>query len=327
MLDLARIERIRLTAKPRFQRFIAYIMLFPNYYLPRRVRISFEGFEKVPDTPVIYAMNHTDRYNYWPFQFWLWRHARRFTATWVKGKYYRNRWLGWFMEKVNSIPTVSRGYLIAEDFVSTLGQSPSTEEYNLLRGWVDRGEEPDAKTVPEEILRRQRNILGRPFQPEAEDYAAYINGLFGRMMERFVALNEQCFEKKLDLLVFPQGTRSIRLPRGRIGLSQIALRYKRTIVPVGCNGSDLVYPGGSPWAKGGRIVYRFGDPIPYEEMAPYHVGTDYQPFSPPAESNYREQFQGLVNVVMERINELLDEKYQTATEEQSDGVDGTRRFV
>ena len=42
----------------------------------------------MPDEPVIFAMNHTDRYNYVPFQYGLWQEKDRFTATWVKGKYY-----------------------------------------------------------------------------------------------------------------------------------------------------------------------------------------------------------------------------------------------
>src|SRR5690606_29201 len=85
MLDLARLERIRLTPSPRFQRVVAYALLRPNYELPPRVDIVFEGQEKVPNEPVIFAMNHTDRYNYWPFQYSLWRRTGRFTATWVKG--------------------------------------------------------------------------------------------------------------------------------------------------------------------------------------------------------------------------------------------------
>ena len=52
--------------------------------------------------PVIYAMNHTDNFNYWPFQYSLHCAFQRYTATWVKGKNYEGtissafmRWTTW----------------------------------------------------------------------------------------------------------------------------------------------------------------------------------------------------------------------------------------
>ncbi|MEZ4253024.1 MAG: hypothetical protein R3B99_32855 [Polyangiales bacterium] len=111
MLDIPRLDRIRLEARPRWQRAVARGVLFPNYELvpARKVEIVFEGYEKVPKESVVFAMNHTDRFNYWPFQYQLWRDHRRFTATWVKGKYYENPIVGKFMEMTNNLPTVSRG--------------------------------------------------------------------------------------------------------------------------------------------------------------------------------------------------------------------------
>jgi hypothetical protein len=37
-------------------------------------------------------MNHTDRYNYWPFQYQLWKWQYPYTTVWAKGKYYRTGW-------------------------------------------------------------------------------------------------------------------------------------------------------------------------------------------------------------------------------------------
>ena len=332
MLDVDTLQRIRLTARPRVQRFIAWTLLFPNYSLPPRVRIELEGAEQLPDEPVVFAMNHTDRYNYWPFQYALYRQRRRFTATWVKGKYYENLGLAKFMEWTNNIPTVSRGYLISKDFLQTLGRAPKEEEYSTLRRWVDAaaidpGATADLSAIPETVLKEPRNPLGRPFDPQGEDYAAYINGLFRIMMKRFVELNAEAFDKGLDLLIFPQGTRSIRLPKGHIGLAQIVMRYRRTVVPIGCNGCDHIYPGGSPLAKGGTVVYRFGAPIPYDEMKEFHPSEPYEPFTPEAESKHQRAFQGLTDVVMDRINDLLDEPYQRGEGEASDGVEGANRFV
>lgn len=325
MLDLPRLERIRLSSRPLAQRLVAQLMLVPNYELPPRVRIDLEGFERVPDEPVLYAMNHTDRYNYWPFQYALWRYQNRFTATWVKGKYYQSPFVGKFMELTNNIPTVSRGYLISRDFVNTVGRAPTEEEYAALRGWVE-GSGSRPTDVPSEVPERPRDMLGRPFDPANESYPEAIDHLFRAMMRRFVELNGEAFDKGVDVLVFPQGTRSKRLPRGHIGLAQIALAFKRTIVPVGCSGSDVAYPGSSPLARPAHIVYRLGEPITYEDMAPFHVPA-FEPFTPEAEEAHRPRFQALVDMVMDRINDLVDEPYQRSGPDDGDGVRGVSRFV
>jgi 1-acyl-sn-glycerol-3-phosphate acyltransferase len=336
MLDLNRLERISLSPNPVGQKVVGTFLLMPTYDLPPRVQIDIEGFENVPDEPVIYAMNHTDRYNYWPFQYKLWRSFDRFTSTWVKGKYYENEWVGKFMELTNNIPTVSRGYIIARDFKAVCDRSPTGEEYRALRTAVDLAagaeQAPEdmvdlAVVVPHAVLDRPRNVLGRRFSPGRETYTTYINDLFGQMMGVFNHLNREAFEKGLDLLVFPQGTRSIRLSRGRIGLSQTALHLKRTVVPVGCNGSDKVYTGNLPIGSGGHITYRLGEPIRYEEMSEFHIDEPFEPFTAEAENNHRDKFQGYVDVVMERINGLVEPQYQFAQDLSSDGVAGSRRFL
>ncbi|MCA9530997.1 MAG: 1-acyl-sn-glycerol-3-phosphate acyltransferase [Myxococcales bacterium] len=333
MLDLARMRRIRLSPRPKVQQLVGYALLMPNYKALPGVDIVFEGVEHLPEHPVVYAMNHTDRYNYFPFQYQLWRSLERYTATWVKGKYYENAFIGQFMERTNNIPTPSKGYILTRDFLSTLGRTPTDGEYAAARRWVDLvaedadTEDVDLDAIPHAIRSRPRDLLGRRFDPGVEDYAHAVDQLFRAMMREFVALNERTFELGLDLLVFPQGTRSVRLSRGHIGLSQIALRYKQTIVPVGCSGSDRVHPGGSPIAKRGRIVYRFGEPIRYADMSEFHIDADYEPFTAEAERTHRVAFQGYVDAVMERINGLVDPEYQFADDLQSRGVSGADRFV
>ncbi len=338
MLTLGRLRSIRLTAHPRFQRLVAYMLLMPNYNLPPRVRIRFEGFDNVPEHPVLFAMNHTDRYNYWPFQYWLWRNEGRFTATWVKGKYYQNPYVGKFMEVTNNIPTVSRGYLVTRDFVNVVGRPPSEDEYKTLRAMVEAAaislatgaarDEVDASGVPPRVLTEARDLLGRPFDPRHEDYALAIVELFKEMMGIFTELNAEALDKGLDTLIFPQGTRSVQLSRGHGGIAQIALKHRRTIVPVGCNGSNEVYRTSSPIARGGGdIVYRFGQPITYDQMSRFHTEDDFQPFTPEAEHAHHDRFQGYVDVVMDRINELLDPPYRYGEGEESDGVRGPARFV
>ena len=338
MLDIARLNRIRLYARPLPQRLVAATWVGPNYErIPgRKVEIVFENPERLPDHPVIFAMNHTDRFNYFPFQYRLYRELDRFTATWVKGKYYEHWFVGGFMEATNNLPTVSRGYIIAKDFERLLGRRPQEEEYRSLRAMVDQaaGSAPGDPAIaalertggfPRGLLSVPRDILGRRFDPQRERYAEAINAVFTVMMRRFLALHEEAFAKGLDVIIFPEGTRSTVLQKGHVGIAEIALKYRRTIVPIGCNGSDLVYPGNSPLARAGRIVYRFGEPIPYEEMAPFHVGEPFTPFDVKDEVKHREKFQGLVDLVMGRIAGLLDPRHLEGG--AGEGVHGTERFI
>jgi len=334
MLDLPRLKRIRLMKRPIGQLFFGYGLLGPNYNFLPGVDIQLEGFEKIPNEPVIFAMNHTDRFNYWPFMYKLWRLKHRYMTVWVKGKYYETPITGALMELTSNLPTASRGYIISKDFTLTVGRRPTGAEYAILRDLVNEeaipGGDPssvDVSSVPAELLRTKRSILGVDFDPAECSYAAGINRVFTALMAEFVRLNERSFELGLDLLVFPQGTRSIRLPRGHIGMVEIALRYQRTIVPVGCNGCDLVYTGSVPIGKSGTIVYRIGDPIRYEDLSDFHIGEAYVPFSAEAEHKHHDEFQGAIDLVMDRINDLLDPEYQFSDDGQSTGVRGTSRFI
>ena len=334
MLDLQRLKRIRLTERPVGQELFAHTVLTPNYNHFPGVDIEIEGIDKIPKEPVIYAMNHTDRFNYFPFMYKVWKLLGRYITVWVKGKYYENPMVGTFMELTSNLPTVSRGYIITKDFALTMDRRPTQAEYDTLRSLVNNEADPDgdASTVdtseiPRELLETKRDMLGVEFDPAECSYAAGINNTFNAMMREFVRLNERSFELGLDLLVFPQGTRSIRLPRGRIGMMEIALRYRKTIVPIGCNGCDLIYTGSLPIAKKGKVVYRIGEPIPYEELADFHIDEPYEPFTAEAEHAHRDKFQGSVDLVMDRINALLDPEYQFSDDLESTGVRGTARFM
>lgn len=334
MLDLPRLQRIRLMPRPIGQIAFGWSVLAPNYSLLPGIDIEIENIGRIPREPVIFAMNHTDRFNYFPLMYKLWRTKGRYMTVWVKGKYYETTNVGIFMELTSNIPTVSRGYIITKDFTLTIGRRPTEAEYDTLRAWVDAEADPDSdpssvdiSQVSEKLLHTKRDILGVQFDPNQESYAHGINNVFAAMMREFVKLNERSFDLGLDLLVFPQGTRSIRLLRGRIGMMEIALRYKKTIVPVGCNGCDLIYTGSVPIAKKGKVVYRVGEPIHYDELSEFHIDEPFEPFSAEAEHKHRDKFQGGADLVMDRINDLLDPEYQFSADLKSTGVWGTSRFM
>ena len=340
MLTLDVLKSIRLSPVPWSQIAVAGGVLMPNYKNPwTRTEITLEGAENLPDHPVIFAMNHTDRYNYWPFQYRIWRDLKLYTTTWVKGKYYNKPAVRAFMIKTNNLAVPSRGYLITADAHALLGKPPSEKAYRLIRDAIN-GQSTDTRALREAaaeagvlkevvtLLDTPRDMLGYGFEPSQENYLEAMANLFLEMMECFVALNEQAFALGLNILVFPEGTRSIRLGQGKPGLAQMALRMKATVVPVGCNGSHEVYPGDSPFAKGGRIVYRIGEPLrPDVELKEFQIDEEFTPFSFAAEERYQEVFQPMTDLVMDRIAGLLDERHLPSDDEGAKSVEGAKRFL
>ena len=326
MLDLDRLRRIRLHRRPRGQILIAEMVLRFDYAFPKKTRIRLEGLDNIPkDRPVFFAMNHTDRYNYWPFQYRLYREGQRFTATWVKGKYYENRMMGAFMDATNNIPLPSRGYVLTTEARHVLGRVPKEAEYRALRDLIDGKATADQAIESGGPAIAELLATGGP----AAEWPARFEALFAEMMGQVARLTREALtELDLDVLVFPQGTRSKRLARGHSGMMHMAQHLGTAIVPVGCNGSDRVYPGGSPFAKGGDIVYRIGRPLLLDgpELGAYRVTTPFVPFSNAAGEAHGAAFQAATDVVMQHIDGLLDEEYRFA-DGTSDGVEKMNRFI
>jgi 1-acyl-sn-glycerol-3-phosphate acyltransferase len=325
MLDLARLKSLSLSKRPMGQVVMAQI-LAADYRFPRRTEIILEGLENIPEgRPVYFAMNHTDRYNYWPFQYDMYRRGLPFTATWVKGKYYENGLMAKFFDSTDNIPLPSRGYVISSEFLRFVKRAPNGDEYRRLRDLVDlkTGELADAS---DDLHRFVRHFGG---SDDIAEFRARFDTHFDAMMGEVTRLNRRaCFELGLNVLVFPEGTRSVRLRKGLTGLVQMTEHLGVAIVPVGCNGSDKVYPGNSPFAKGGRIVYRIGKPLEVDgpELGPHRVRDAYMPFTRSASDRFGAQFESLTAVVMQHINALLDPEYQAGDEVEAKEK-GVGRFL
>ena len=340
MLTLDLLRSLSIQRVPLGQIMTGALILTPNYRWPLSpTHIEVEGIERIPASGRVFlALNHTDRYNYWPLQYQLWRSKTCFTATWVKGKYYNSPIVAKFITSTNNIPTPSRGYLITADVHETLNEAPSDELYRLLRDAVDGAFEDDAELLERAkqlklldevsaLLMTERSILGRHFDPQRERYSEAMGQLFTEMMDEFIRLNQEAFELGHKIIVFPEGTRSLRLTQGRPGLAQMALRMNATIVPVGCNGSDRLYPDNSPLSRGGTVRYRIGEPLrPEGALKPFQIKEDYTPFTPEAEARFGERFEGATELLMARIAELLDERYLPSTGETTE-VSGSERFM
>ncbi len=323
MIDLERLNKIHLKPKPRFQRLIATFGLLPNYNWPgRKTSIIFEGEDNVPRAGgCIFVMNHTDRYNYWPFQYMLWRKGLGFTAAWVKGKYYENPMMAWFMDAANNIPLPSKGYVLSKDFQLAMQRDPEKTEYETLKSYTDG--KIDADEAARQGGEGLREFLARDWP--AGNYADDLENRFRAMMQRVLQITREGLAKGLSLLVFPQGTRSITLTRGHTGVAQVVLDTNAPVVPVGCNGSDHAYPGSSPFSVGGTIIYRIGKPLTVEgDLKPFRINEPFVPFTQSAEKHHQ-TFRKLTDLMMDRINELLDPRYQYATDAHL--AKGSDRFL
>jgi 1-acyl-sn-glycerol-3-phosphate acyltransferase len=325
MINLERLNRINLHTTPLGQKIVATAFLMPNYNWPgHKTEIILEGKENLPQNGgAIFVMNHTDRYNYWPFQYKLWREKFGFTATWVKGKYYENKYIGWFMDVCNNIPLPSKGYVFSKDFKEAMGRAPTDQEYAELKKYLDGKQEQDAaiKAGGDGV----KTFLERDWaEADGGGYRQSLESRFNAMMQRVVDINVDGLKKGLNLLIFPQGTRSTRLTKGHTGAAQMILYTKAPVIPVGCNGSDQAYPGNSPVSQGGRIVYRIGKPLrPDVELAPFAVKEHFVPFTKEADK-FQPQFRKITDYLMDRINELLDPPYQYG---DADLEKGAKRFL
>lgn len=316
MIDEKHLDNIRLSSTPIGQRIVARFILTPNYRLLQNVDIRFENVERIPrNETVIFAMNHTDRYNYWPFQYELWRLHYPFTTVWAKGKYYRNRIVGKCLDACNVIPVPSMGYLVEEFYKQRFGRKIGRQEYRVIKDWIDGKADVAASTM--NLKAETTTLFNQGFIEHLKDYHQLL-------MEKVAELSTRAIKEwDLNLIIFPEGTRSLRLGEGKTGLAQIALYSGKKIIPVGCNNSDTVYTGHSPFAKTGTITYRIGEPLTVDDkLKEFRIEEPFKLFSRESQEKYRTQFEGVTRVVMDRINGLLDERHRRLRQQPLTSGDG-----
>jgi len=304
MVDLEYLKKIKLVSKPLGQRLVASLLLLPNYNIFQKVDIKVENVDRIPrDENVIFAMNHTDRFNYWPFQFKLWQMNFPYTTVWVKGKYYGNAFLAKGLDLCNLIPVPSKGYLVEEFYRKKYKRRMGKTLYRSIKDVID-GKYEKLESSPREAV-ETLSAMG-------ENFIEYVQGYHDAIMERVGNLSKKALcELNLNLIIFPEGTRGAQLGEGRTGLAQIALHTGKKIVPVGCNTSDVVYSGSLPFAKSGWITYRVGEPLSLDgRLKEFAIEEPFKVFSRESQQKYKTQFDQVTRIVMESINQLLDEKYR-----------------
>jgi 1-acyl-sn-glycerol-3-phosphate acyltransferase len=307
MVDLDYLERIKLVSRPLGQRIVAALLLLPNYRIFAHVDIRIENVDRIPrDENVIFAMNHTDRFNYWPFQYKLWSMKYfPYTTVWVKGKYYRNALLAKGLDLCNLIPVPSKGYLIEEFYKKKFKKRLDGNLYRAIKDVID-GKYEKIEQYPKAAL--------EVISAMGDQFVEFIHTHYALIMERVAELSRKALcEQNLNLIIFPEGTRGTVLGEGRTGLAQVALSTEKKIVPVGCNNSDVLYSGSLPFAKSGVITYRIGEPLSLDnQLKEFRIEEKFTLFSKESQQKYKKQFEQVTGIVMESINRLLDEKYRRA---------------
>ena len=305
MIDIDYLKKIKLATNPFGQRFLGNLLLLPNYRIFAKVDIQVENIERIPrGENVIFAMNHTDRFNYWPFQYKLWKSKEfPFTTVWVKAKYYKNAFLAKGLDLCNLIPVPSMGYLIEEFYRKRFNRRMDKGLYRIVKDMIDGRLEAAGP---------QERAAIEALQAMGEQFAEFIRGYYEEIMTKVAELSRMALcEKNLNLIIFPEGTRSLKLAEGRTGLAQLALHTKKRIVPVACNNSETVYTGSLPIARSGRITYRIGEPLSvFDQLQTFRIYEPFTLFSRESQQRYREQFEGVTRIVMASIDGMLDEKYR-----------------
>jgi 1-acyl-sn-glycerol-3-phosphate acyltransferase len=254
---------------------LARLMEF-NY---RKVKINVKG--TVPDSKFIIAMNHTDRYSFWPLQYELFKREGKVGSVWVNGGK-RNAFVNWFYDTMGLIPVPTPTYMIIKGYEKMYGKSPSRDEVDLFK----RGE----------------GEFGIVDVPLIKKYHSKTMGMVND-------ISMKTLNSGLYLIVFPEGTRGLQLQKGRLGLAQFALSNRIPVVPVGCSGGNRIYPGRSPWAKPGEATYRIGKAIqPYDLRLGFctkDVGLEKE-----VTAGTLSGLEKYTAHVMDRINDLVDEEYK-----------------
>ena len=98
------------------------------------------------------------------------------------------------------------------------------EEYRVIKDWID-GKIDEAASLAK--LKAETTTLFK------ESYIEHLREYHQTLMEKVAELSTRALKEwGLSLLIFPEGTRSIRLGEGRIGIAQIALYSgKKIIIP------------------------------------------------------------------------------------------------
>ncbi len=314
------LQSIVIREQPLRQRVVQEIVTGANLRFFPGIDVIFEGQENIPSQgPFIITMNHTDDYNYLPLTLALTRQDL-YSAVWIKDKNYDNAAQRAFFDSMGMIPVHPAGAFLRRLYKSQFGRDAAT--FFSGQKYKDVKDVFDGKVTKEEMLKRDLDVESAYFVRRMDDIRDYHQAL----MQKVGSLTLEAFDKGLYLLVFPEGSRSVRLSEGRTGVAEVALHTEIPVIPIGCNGGDRIYPPHSaPLARGpsgfwksflpnaarGVVVYNIGKPLTVDDaLRPYRIKDEFELFSPDSQVKYASRFKGARDVIMYSIHGLLDERHQ-----------------
>jgi len=123
MLDLDYLARYRVLPDPLWEGAVAGG--FGRYEDLARTRVVLHDFVP-PESPVLYATNSTQKYDFMTFRSAM-RRRRQRLVTVTKAKSYHSPLMEPVLARTGVIPLASRGYVILVDATSTLGRRPTED--------------------------------------------------------------------------------------------------------------------------------------------------------------------------------------------------------
>lgn len=286
-----------------------------------KTKVVFEGLETPPSTPVVFATNSTQKYDFMPIRVELER-RRIPTVTLTKGKNYHSAPMSFLLQRLGVIPIASRGYILLVDFKAVMKRRPTEDEYRALRQHLDEGTALPYGEPFSLLSTQPRTLLGHDFDPARTGYRAFLQHVYASVMGETVRLSREAVASGAHVHIYPEGTVSSRLGQGRIGAVELAHVLGLPIVPVGMSGCREAFRGNGLSLKGGTVTVRFGEPF---RPAPLPAG--FEAFVPEHEAQHRAALQAATDDVMTRIDALLDPAYRRAEGFTGDGTKGTQRFL
>jgi 1-acyl-sn-glycerol-3-phosphate acyltransferase len=290
-----------------------------------RTQFRVEGWDTLPDRPVLFATNSTQKNDFMGFRYVADR-AGRLCVSVTKAKNYHSPIMSLFLRRLGVIPIASKGYFLLLDFTQQLGRRPTDAEYRAMRDHLDHDAPLPTGAPFEELARTAHTLLERRFEPAATPWRDFQLGLYRDALAETLRLSREAVAAGADIQMYPEGTVAPRLGRGRHGAVQLAWALGLPIVPVGMSGCPEAYAGNSPLLRlrGGDITLRFGAAL---ELPADLLPRDFRPFEPEDERRHRDTLQGFVDDrLMPALDALLDPKYRRQPGDPFVGK-GTRAFL
>ena len=319
MLDVDFFKRYPIVPSPLWEGAVA--LAFGAMERATRTRVLFEDFVR-PASPVMFATNSTQKYDFLIFRAETRRQGLP-VVTVTKGKNYHSP-LRLVLEHTGVVPLASRGYILLVDFTAVHARRPTEDEYRALRDHLnDASPLPDAP-VFRAISERPREVLGHRFDPRERSWRDFIRQVYRFVLGEALRLSREAVAAGYHIQMYPEGTVSSRLGRGRIGAVQFAHALGIPIVPVGMCGCREVFKGQGMTLRGGDVTMRFGAPwVPTLGALP----KDFVHFDPEHEARHRATLQAATDTLMTKIDALLDARHRHDPDHAPDGTQGTRRFL